>query len=52
MKPNVLAIIKLGVTIVSIGVSIVTSIIAKKELDATVTEKVAEAIAKSMEGES
>lgn len=52
MKPNVLAIIKLSVTIVSFGVSIVTSIIAKKEMDATVAEKVAEAIAKSMEGES
>lgn len=49
MKPNVLTIIKLGISIVSIGVSIATSIIAKKELDVTVAEKVAEAIAKTKE---
>lgn len=47
MKPNVLTIIKLGISVISIGVSIATSIIAKKELDVTVAEKVAEAIAKS-----
>ena len=52
MKPNVLTIIKLGVSIISIGVSIATSIIAKKEMDLTIAEKVAEAIANSANGES
>ena len=47
MKPNVLTLVKLGISIVSIGISIATSIIAKKELDVAVTEKVAEALAKS-----
>lgn len=52
MKPNVISIIKIGVTIVSIGASVVGSIIAKKELDATVASKVAEALNNSTKGES
>lgn len=51
MKPNVLTIIKLGVSILSVGVTIATSIIAKKEMDLTIAEKVAEAIAHA-KGES
>lgn len=51
MKPNVLTIIKLGVSILSFGVTIATSIIAKKEMDLTIAEKVAEAIAHA-KGES
>lgn len=52
MKPNVLSIVKLGVSVLSMGLSLAMSIIAKKELDATVAEKVAEAIANSTKGES
>lgn len=52
MKPNVLTIIKLVTSIVSVGVSIATSIIAKKEMDLTIAEKVAEAVANSTKGES
>lgn len=52
MKPNVLTLIKIGVSILSVGVSLATSIIAKKEMDLTITEKVAEAIANSAKGES
>ena len=51
MRPNVLTIIKLGVSILSVGVTIATSIIAKKEMDLTIAEKVAEAIAHA-KGES
>lgn len=52
MKPNVITIVKLGVSILSMALSVAGSIIAKKELDATVTAKVAEAIANSTKVES
>ena len=47
MKPNVIAIVKIGVSIASMALSVVGSIIAKKEMDATIAAKVAEAIADS-----
>lgn len=41
---NALKIVKVAVQVVSIGVTIATSIIASKELDAKIAEKVAEAL--------
>jgi hypothetical protein len=52
MKPKALIIIKILVTIGSLGLSLANSYIGKKELDNAVAEKVAEALAKSTVKES
>lgn len=52
MNGNVLKVVKLAVTVASIGISLVSSHLASKELDAKVAAKVAEAVAKAAEKES
>lgn len=52
MKPNVLNIVKLVITGVSLAASFALTIIAGKELDNKVAEAVAKATAESTKGES
>lgn len=45
MNGNVLKIVKIVISVASLGLSVVSSVVAKKELDETVAKKVAEALA-------
>ena len=45
MKPNVIKAISIGLSIVGAVVSVAADFVGKKELDAKVAEKVAEALA-------
>lgn len=52
MNPTVFKVIKIAVQVASIGISLATTYLSKKELDNQITEKVAEAIAKSTKNEA
>lgn len=52
MNEKTLKVIKLGVTVASIGITLATNYFADKELDDKVAKKVAEALAKANEKES
>lgn len=52
MNGTVLRIAKIVIGVASVGLSLATSYFADKELDAKVSTKVAEALAKATEGES
>lgn len=52
MNQNVFKVVKIAVSIASIGVTLLSNYVSKRELDDKITEKVAEAIAKSTENEA
>ena len=52
MNPVVFKVAKIAIQVASIGVSLAASFMSKKELDNQITEKVAEAIAKSTKNEA
>ena len=52
MNGTVLKVAKIVAGVASIGITLVTSFLAEKDLDAKVSAKVAEALAKAAEGES
>lgn len=47
MKPATLKIIKVAVSVISVGVTLATNYFADKDLDAKVAKKVAEALAET-----
>ena len=47
MKVNVMNIVKIGVGVLSVGVTLAQNYLSEKELDKKVAEKVAEALAKN-----
>ena len=52
MNPVVFKVAKIAIQVASLGVSLAASFLSKKELDNQITEKVAEAIAKSTKNEA
>lgn len=52
MSGTVLKVAKIVAGVASVGITLVTSFLAEKDLDEKVTTKVAEALAKATEGES
>ena len=46
MKGNVMNIVKIGVAVLGVGVTLAQNYLSEKELDKKVAEKVAEALAK------
>lgn len=52
MSPTVFKIVKIVVQVASIGVSLATTYLSKKEIDGQIAKKVAEAIADSAKNEA